>query len=120
MAHWLMEVVTGLFSIWSPESFDDDLRSADMLIHYYAASGSLLATPTPIGAGHVGSIGIGRVRREVVVKTVDGQEAPRIAALCYLTLTFCPERITLERANRFVGEWVRVLEQWPIEPNTAV
>ena len=83
-------------------SFDDDLRSADMLIHYYAASGSLLATPTPIGAGHVGSIGIGRVRREVVVKTVDGQEAPRIAALALSTLTFCPERITLERANRFV------------------
>ena len=74
-------------------SSDDDLRSADMLIHYYAASGSLLATPTPVGAGHVGSIGIGRVRREIVVKTVDGQEAPRIAALCYLTLTFRPERI---------------------------
>ena len=26
MAHWLMEVVTGLFSIWAPESFDDDVR----------------------------------------------------------------------------------------------
>jgi pyruvate/2-oxoglutarate dehydrogenase complex dihydrolipoamide acyltransferase (E2) component len=101
-------------------SVDDDLRSADILIHYYGASGSLLATPTPIGAGHVGSIGIGRVRREIVVKTVDGQEAPRIAALCYLTLTFRSERIALERANRFVGEWVRVIEQWPIEPATAV
>lgn len=101
-------------------SAGDDLRSADILIHYYAASGSLLATPTAIGAGHVGSLGIGRVRRELVVRTVDGQEAPRVAALCYLTLTFRPEHIALERANRFVGEWVRVLEQWPIDPTTTV
>jgi 2-oxoglutarate dehydrogenase E2 component (dihydrolipoamide succinyltransferase) len=97
-------------------SGDDDLRPAQVLIHYYGASGSLLATPTAIGSGHVGSIGIGRVRREIVVRTVDGQEAPRVAALCYLTLTFRPERIALERANRFVAEWVRVLEQWPVEP----
>jgi 2-oxoglutarate dehydrogenase E2 component (dihydrolipoamide succinyltransferase) len=97
-------------------SVDEDLRHAHVLIHCYGASGSLLATPTPIGSGHVASIGIGRVRREIVVKTVDGQEAPRVAALCYLTLTFRPERIALERANRFVGAWVRVLEQWPIEP----
>jgi 2-oxoglutarate dehydrogenase E2 component (dihydrolipoamide succinyltransferase) len=99
---------------------DDDLRTARILIHFYGASGSLLAMPTAIDAGHVGSIGIGRVRREIVVKTVDGQEAPRVAALCYLTLTFRPERIAFERANRFVGEWVRVLEQWPTEPATAL
>jgi pyruvate/2-oxoglutarate dehydrogenase complex dihydrolipoamide acyltransferase (E2) component len=97
-------------------SVDDDLHPAHVLIHYYGASGSLLATPTAIGAGHVGSMGIGRVRREIVVRTIDGQEAPRVTALCYLTLTFRPERIALERANRFVGAWVRVLEQWPVEP----
>jgi len=100
-------------------SVDDDLRPAQVLIHHYGASGSLLATPTPIGAGHVGSIGIGRVRRAIVVKTVDGQEAPRVTALCYLTLSFRPERIALERANRFAGELVRVIEQWPAEPATS-
>ena len=100
-------------------SVDVDLGPAQILVHYYGASGSLLATPTPIASGHVASIGIGRVRREIVVKTVDGQEAPRVAAVCYLTLTFRPDRIALERANRFVGECVRVLEQWPTEP-TAV
>ena len=100
-------------------SVDGDLSAAHVLIHYYGASGSLLATPTAIGAGHVASIGIGRARRSIVVKTVDGQEAPRVAALCYLTLTFRPERIALERANRFVAECVRVLEQWPIEQVSA-
>jgi 2-oxoglutarate dehydrogenase E2 component (dihydrolipoamide succinyltransferase) len=98
---------------------DEDLRAAHILIHYYGASGSLLTTPTPIGSGHVASVGVGRVRREIVVKTIDGQEAPRAAALCYLTLTFRPDRIALERANRFVSECVRVLEHWPTEPTAA-
>ena len=100
-------------------SADDDLHPAHILIHYYGPSGSLLATPTPFGEGHFASIGIGRVRRQVVVKAVDGQEAPRVAALCFVTLTFQPERIAFERANLFVAELVGVLEQWPLEPTTA-
>lgn len=100
-------------------SGDDDLRAAHLLIHHYGPSGSLLATPTELGAGHAASVGIGRVRREIVVKTVDGEEAPRVAALCYVTLTFLPERVALERANRFVATLVRTLEQWPAEPTNA-
>jgi len=29
-----------------------------------------------------------------------------------VTLTFLPEHVALERANRFVAELVRVLEHW--------
>jgi pyruvate/2-oxoglutarate dehydrogenase complex dihydrolipoamide acyltransferase (E2) component len=83
------------------------------LIHHYGLSGSVLATPTPLGANHAASLGIGRVRREVVVKNVDGDEVPRITAVCYVTLTFRPERVALHRANRFLAQLVRVLEQWP-------
>jgi 2-oxoglutarate dehydrogenase E2 component (dihydrolipoamide succinyltransferase) len=109
-------------------SFDDRLRSFDqalraigdaqltdahLLVHHYGASGSMLATPTPRGRGHVASIGIGRVRREIVIKAADGDAAPRAAAMCYVTLTFLPERLPLHRANRFVAQLVRVLEHWP-------
>jgi hypothetical protein len=90
-----------------------DLATANLLVHHYGASGSLLATPTPIGAGHVGSLGIGRVRRQIVVRTTDGDEAPRVAALCHVSLSFLPERLPLQGANRFLGHLVRVLEQWP-------
>ena len=64
--------------------------AANLLVHHYGESGSLLATPTPIGAGHAASVGVGRVRREIVVRTVDGVEAPRVAARCYVTLSFLP------------------------------
>jgi 2-oxoglutarate dehydrogenase E2 component (dihydrolipoamide succinyltransferase) len=92
---------------------DADLAGAHLLIHHYGLSGSLLATPTPLGAGHAASVGVGRVRRQIVVKTTDGDEAPRVAAMCYVTLTYLPDRLTLNRANRFTSQLVRVLEQWP-------
>jgi hypothetical protein len=94
------------------EHLDADTSAANLLVHHYGESGSLLATPTPIGAGHAASVGIGRVRREIVVRTVDGVEAPRVAARCYVTLSFLPERVSLEHANQAVAEAVRILESW--------
>jgi 2-oxoglutarate dehydrogenase E2 component (dihydrolipoamide succinyltransferase) len=91
-------------------------RDAALWIHHYGASGSLLAVPTPLAAGHCASLGVGAVRRQVVVRAVDGVEAPRVAALCYLSLSFDLDRVTLDRANRFLAQLVRVLEQWPDVP----
>jgi 2-oxoglutarate dehydrogenase E2 component (dihydrolipoamide succinyltransferase) len=94
-------------------NIDTSLDAANLLVHHYGESGSILATPTPIAADHAASIGIGRVRREIVVRSVDGVETPRIAARCYLTLSFLANRVELHRANRFLAHAVRVLEQWP-------
>jgi pyruvate/2-oxoglutarate dehydrogenase complex dihydrolipoamide acyltransferase (E2) component len=91
-----------------------ELNAANMLVHHYGASGSLLATPTPIATGHAGSVGIGRVRREIVVRTNDaGEESPRVSALCNVSLSFYAERIAFERANLLLAAAVRLLEQWP-------
>jgi 2-oxoglutarate dehydrogenase E2 component (dihydrolipoamide succinyltransferase) len=89
-----------------------DLEATNLLVHHYGASGSLIATPTPIGAGHVASLGIGRVRREIVLRNVDGDDTPRVAARCYVSASFVPEHLTLARANEFLARVVRVLELW--------
>lgn len=94
-------------------SIDADLADADLLVHHYGASGSLLATPTPLRDGHVASLGVGRVRREIVLRNVEGDETPRATARCHMSLSFLPEHVTLARANRFLAHAVRVLEQWP-------
>jgi pyruvate/2-oxoglutarate dehydrogenase complex dihydrolipoamide acyltransferase (E2) component len=94
-------------------NLDADSAAANLLVHHYGESGSLLATPTPIGAGHAASVGVGRVRREVVVRTVDGVESPRVAARCYLTLSFLADRVPFHHANRLMAAVVRTLEQWP-------
>jgi hypothetical protein len=92
---------------------DADVSSATLLVHSYGESGSLLATPTAIGAGHAASIGIGRVRRELVVRVIDGVETPRVAARCYISVSFHDDRIELHRANRALADTVRILESWP-------
>ncbi len=89
------------------------LEHANRLVHHSGESGSVLATPTPIGAGHAASVGIGRVRREIVVRTTDGGEAPRVAARCYLSLSFRADRVPLHAANRVLAAAVAILETWP-------
>jgi 2-oxoglutarate dehydrogenase E2 component (dihydrolipoamide succinyltransferase) len=92
-----------------------DVGHADtnLLVYHYGESGSLLATPTPVGAGHSASVGIGRVRREIALRAVDGAETPRVTARCYLTLSFLAEHVPFHHANRFMAQVVRLLEQWP-------
>ena len=94
-------------------NLDANLAGANLLVHAYGESGSVLATPTPIGAGHVASVGIGRIRRELVVRVVDGAETPRVAARCYLSVSFFDERVGFHRANRAIADMVRMLESWP-------
>jgi hypothetical protein len=89
------------------------LAHASLLVHHYGESGSLLATPTPIGAGHAASVGIGCVRREIVVRAVDGVETPRAAARCYLSISFFDGRVPFHRANRALADAVGILETWP-------
>jgi 2-oxoglutarate dehydrogenase E2 component (dihydrolipoamide succinyltransferase) len=96
-----------------------DTASANLLVHHYGQSGSVLATSMPLGASNAASIGIGRVRREVVIRVVDGAEAVRAASHCYLSLSFLGERLPLHRANGFMADAVRILERWPLEPQSS-
>jgi hypothetical protein len=41
-----------------------------------------------------------------------GEEAPRVAALCNVSLSFLPDRLAFDRANAFVAAIVRALETW--------
>ena len=89
------------------------LEHSNVLVHHYGESGSLLATPTPIGEGHVASVGIGRLRRDIVIRVVDGAESPRIAACCNVSLSFYLDRVPLHDANRALAAAVAILENWP-------
>jgi hypothetical protein len=94
-------------------NLDGDVSAANLLVHHYGESGSLLATPTPIGRGHEASVGIGRARREIAIRVVDGVETPRVTARCYVSLSFYPDRVPLEHANRCLAGAVRTIESWP-------
>lgn len=82
-------------------------------VHDFGSTGCVFAMPAPLDDGQAASLGIGRVRRQIVVRTINGEDAPRAASLCYLTLTYDPKRIGLQRAHLFLATLVRLLEQWP-------
>jgi 2-oxoglutarate dehydrogenase E2 component (dihydrolipoamide succinyltransferase) len=94
-------------------NLDVDVSAANLLVHHYGESGSLLATPTPIGAGHAASIGIGRLRREIAVRANDGVETPRVVTRCYLSLSFFEHSVPLHHANRALAAATGILESWP-------
>jgi 2-oxoglutarate dehydrogenase E2 component (dihydrolipoamide succinyltransferase) len=94
-------------------NLDVDIGAANLLVHQYGESGCVLATPTPLGDDHAASVGIGRMRREVVVRTVNGADTPRLAARCYLTLSFFTDCVPLHHANRALADAVLTLETWP-------
>jgi len=87
--------------------------AATLRVQDYGAAGSVLALPLPLGENGTASLGLGRPRRQLVVRRVEGEEVPRAATLCYLTLTFDPDSLSLERANRYLARLVHILELWP-------
>jgi 2-oxoglutarate dehydrogenase E2 component (dihydrolipoamide succinyltransferase) len=94
-------------------NFDADVTAANLLVHHHGESGSMLATSTPIGRGHAASVGIGRIRREFVVRVIDGVETARVATRCYLSISFFDDRVPFHRANRALADSVHILENWP-------
>jgi pyruvate/2-oxoglutarate dehydrogenase complex dihydrolipoamide acyltransferase (E2) component len=95
---------------------NEPLDDIAIVLYHHGLSGSLIALPTPLAAGQRASLGIGAVRRVVAVKNVNGEESARIAAHCYLSVSFFPDTIELSQANLFLNEWLRTLERWPVKP----
>jgi hypothetical protein len=91
----------------------DDAASPALAIHHHGLAGSVIALPTPVEADQAASLGIGRIRRVVTIRNVDGTDTPRIAAECLLSLSFLPPQIGLHEANAFLAELTRQLAAWP-------
>lgn len=84
------------------------------LVRHHGAGGSLLVQPERLAPGHAAVLGIGRIRRQVVVRVISGEETPRIASQCLLSLSFRSDEVTLEAANRLLGRCVEHVERWHV------
>lgn len=115
------EINAGLAALLggSPGARGEALDDAAIAIHHHGLSGSIIAFPTPLAAGQAASVGIGAVRRVVAVKSVNGEDAARIAAQCYVSLSFDSDKIGIPQANLFLNECVRTLEHWPVKRAAA-
>lgn len=87
-----------------------DMQGGTFTISNHGMSGSLLATPIIINQPQSAILGIGKVEKRVVVKTVDGIDTLQILPMAYVTLTLDHRVLDGFKANRFLTAFVESIE----------
>ena len=90
-----------------------DVSGGSFTISNHGVSGSLLAAPIILHAGQAAILGIGKLEKRVVVRTVEGDDAIGIAPMAYVTLTIDHRVVDGHQTNAWLTRFVAVIEGWP-------
>ena len=88
-----------------------DVQNGTFTITNHGMTGSLIATPI-INQPQSAILGIGKLEKRVVVVEKGGKDATEIKPMVYVTLTIDHRALDGFQANRFLTEFVNVLEDW--------
>jgi 2-oxoglutarate dehydrogenase E2 component (dihydrolipoamide succinyltransferase) len=89
-----------------------DVSGGTFTISNHGVSGSLLAAPIIINQPQSAILGIGKLEKRVVVRTLDGQDSIAIRPMAYVSLTIDHRVIDGHQTNTFLKTWVEVIEGW--------
>ena len=89
-----------------------DVQQGTFTISNHGVSGSIIATPIIINQPQSAILGIGRLEKRVIVTEAYGHQVTEIRPMIYVTLTIDHRVLDGFQANRFLTEWVRVIEEW--------
>ena len=89
-----------------------DVSGGSFTISNHGVSGSLLAAPIILHAGQAAILGVGKLEKRVVVRTVDGQDAILIRPMAYVTLTIDHRVVDGHQTNAWLSRFVEILENW--------
>ncbi|MFC7537086.1 dihydrolipoamide acetyltransferase family protein [Sphingomonas sp. GCM10030256] len=90
-----------------------DVSGGSFTISNHGVSGSLLAAPIIIHQGQAAILGVGKLEKRVVVRTVGGQDAILIRPMAYVTLTIDHRVVDGHQTNAWLTRFVEILESWP-------
>jgi len=90
-----------------------DVSGGSFTISNHGVSGSLLAAPIILHAGQAAILGVGKLEKRVVVRTVGGQDAIVIRPMAYVTLTIDHRVVDGHQTNAWLSRFVEILEGWP-------
>jgi 2-oxoglutarate dehydrogenase E2 component (dihydrolipoamide succinyltransferase) len=90
-----------------------DVSGGTFTISNHGVSGSLLAAPIILHAGQAAILGVGKLQKRVVVRTVGGQDAIVVAPMAYVTLTIDHRVVDGHQTNAWLSRFVEILETWP-------
>jgi 2-oxoglutarate dehydrogenase E2 component (dihydrolipoamide succinyltransferase) len=90
-----------------------DVSGGSFTISNHGVSGSLLAAPIILHQGQAAILGIGKLEKRVVVRTVHGRDAMLIHPMAYVTLTIDHRVVDGHQTNAWLSRFVEILEGWP-------
>ncbi|MCL6698008.1 2-oxo acid dehydrogenase subunit E2 [Sphingomonas sp. NSE70-1] len=90
-----------------------DVSGGSFTISNHGVSGSLLASPIILHAGQAAILGVGKLEKRVVVRSIDGQDAILIRPMAYVTLTIDHRVVDGHQTNAWLTRFVEVIENWP-------
>ena len=90
-----------------------DVSGGSFTISNHGVSGSLLASPIILHAGQAAILGVGKLEKRVVVRSIDGQDAILIRPMAYVTLTIDHRVVDGHQTNAWLTRFVEVIETWP-------
>ena len=92
-----------------------DVSGGSFTISNHGVSGSLLASPIILHAGQAAILGVGKLEKRVVVRTVGGQDAILIRPMAYVTLTIDHRVVDGHQTNAWLSRFVEIIEGWPAD-----
>jgi len=90
-----------------------DVSGGTFTISNHGVSGSLLAAPIILHAGQAAILGVGKLEKRVVVRTVDGADSILIRPMAYVTLTIDHRVVDGHQTNAWLSRFVEIVESWP-------
>jgi 2-oxoglutarate dehydrogenase E2 component (dihydrolipoamide succinyltransferase) len=90
-----------------------DVQGGTFTISNHGVSGSLVATPIIINQPQSAILGVGKLEKRVVVRSVDGADAMVIKPMAYVSLTIDHRVLDGHQTNAWLTRFVEILETWP-------
>jgi 2-oxoglutarate dehydrogenase E2 component (dihydrolipoamide succinyltransferase) len=90
-----------------------DVSGGSFTISNHGVSGSLLASPIILHSGQAAILGVGKLEKRVVVRSVGGQDAILIRPMAYVTLTIDHRVVDGHQTNAWLSRFVEIIENWP-------
>lgn len=92
-----------------------DMQGGTFTISNYGVSGSLMATPIIINQPQVAILGIGKMEKRVIVRTIEDEDKMLIKPMCYVSLSIDHRALDAHQTNNFLAAFVHEIENWPIQ-----
>ena len=89
-----------------------DVKGGTFTISNHGVSGSLIASPIIINQPQSAILGVGKLEKRVVVKTIEGQDAMVIKPMAFVSLTIDHRVLDGHQTNTWLSTFVECLENW--------